>query len=143
VAAGEAPTPPAGDARIARRECPLPRGPTGSGRPWSSKSLKQCYQQAAEKFGWAKRDPEPRSMRDGRQLVGYGMATASWPTHRRPSSARVTLNPGGTATVRTGSADIGPGTYTVLTQIAAEVLGLPAEKVRVELADSRLPKAPV
>jgi xanthine dehydrogenase YagR molybdenum-binding subunit len=114
-----------------------------SGRPWSSKSLKQCYQQAAERFGWAKRDPKPRSMRDGRQLIGYGMATASWPTHRRPASARVTVNADGTAVVRTASADIGPGTYTVLTQIAAEVLGLPVGKVRVELADSRLPKAPV
>jgi xanthine dehydrogenase YagR molybdenum-binding subunit len=114
-----------------------------SGKPWSSKSLKECYKQAAEKFGWAKRDPKPRSMRDGRQLIGYGMATASWPVHRRPASARVTIGPDGTATVRTGSADIGPGTYTVLTQIAAEVLGLPADKVRTELADSKLPKAPV
>jgi xanthine dehydrogenase YagR molybdenum-binding subunit len=114
-----------------------------SGRPWSSKSLKECYEQGAAKFGWAKRDPRPRSMRDGRLLVGYGMATASWPTHRRPASARVTLHADGTATVRTGSADIGPGTYTVLTQIAAEVLGLPVAKVRTELADSKLPKAPV
>lgn len=114
-----------------------------TGRPWSSKSLKECYERAAEKFGWAKRDPRPRSMRDGRQLIGYGMATASWPTHRRPAAARVTVNADGTGTVRAGSADIGPGTYTVLTQIAAEVLGLPADRVRTGLADSRLPKAPV
>jgi len=114
-----------------------------SGRPWSSKSLKQCYAQAAEKFGWAKRDPRPRSMRDGRQLIGYGMASASWPTHRRPATARVVLNADGSAVVRTASADIGPGTYTVLTQIAAEVLGLPVDKVRTELADSKLPPAPV
>jgi xanthine dehydrogenase YagR molybdenum-binding subunit len=114
-----------------------------NGRPWSSKSLRQCYARAAEKFGWAKRDPRPRSMRDGRQLIGYGTATASWPTHRRPASASVTISPDGTATVLTGSADIGPGTYTVLTQIAAEVLGLPADMVRTELADSRLPRAPV
>jgi xanthine dehydrogenase YagR molybdenum-binding subunit len=114
-----------------------------SGKPWSSKSLKECYKQAAERFGWSKRDPKPRSMRDGRQLIGFGMATASWPTHRRPASAKVILNADGTAIVRTGSADIGPGTYTMLTQIAADVLELTVAKIRVELGDSKLPKAPV
>src|SRR5207237_10488093 len=59
--------------------------------PWSSKSLKACYRQGAERFGWARRDPRPRSMRDGRLLVGYGMATATWPTIRRPASGQVRL----------------------------------------------------
>ena len=72
------------------------------GKPWSSKSLKECYRIAAEKFGWAKRDPKPRSMRDGKLLVGWGMATASWPTHRRPASARVRLLADGSAVVLEG-----------------------------------------
>jgi xanthine dehydrogenase YagR molybdenum-binding subunit len=114
-----------------------------SGRPWSSKSLKECYKQAAERFGWAKRDPKPRSMRDGRWLVGFGMASATWPTHRRPASVQVRLLADGSAQVRTASHDIGPGTYTVLTQIAADALGLPVEKVKVELGDTKLPPAPV
>ena len=93
--------------------------------PWSSKSLKECYQQAAEQFGWAKRNPKPRSMRDGRLLVGWGMATATWPTHRRPATVLVRILADGTAVVRTAASDIGPGTYTAMTQIAADALGLP------------------
>jgi xanthine dehydrogenase YagR molybdenum-binding subunit len=114
-----------------------------TGRPWSSKSLKQCYAQAAARFGWARRNPRPRSMREGRLLVGYGMATATWPTHRRPASARVRLQADGTAVVQSATADIGPGTYTAMTQIAAAALGLPADRVRFQLGDSRLPAAPV
>jgi xanthine dehydrogenase YagR molybdenum-binding subunit len=114
-----------------------------SGLPWSSKSLKECYRAAAERFGWDCRKPGPRSMRDGRLLVGYGMATASWPTHRQPVTVQVRLLADGTAVVRTASADIGPGTYTALTQIAADALGLPVGKVRVELGDSSMPPAPV
>src|SRR3954470_5793457 len=111
--------------------------------PWSSKSLKQCYQQAAEKFGWGKRKPEPRSMRDGRLLVGCGMATATWPTHRLPATVLVRLLADGTAQVRTAASDIGPGTYTVMTQIAADALGLPMTQVKFDLGDSTMPKAPV
>jgi xanthine dehydrogenase YagR molybdenum-binding subunit len=114
-----------------------------SGLPWSSKSLKECYRQAAERFGWSRRKPEPRSMRDGRLLVGYGMATATWPTHRQPATVRVRLLADGTAVVRTATADIGPGTYTSMTQIAADALGLPVAKVRFELGDSDLPPAPI
>src|SRR3954452_13582065 len=111
--------------------------------PWSSKSLKECYQQAAEKFGWAKRKPEPRSMRDGRLLVGWGMATATWPTHRLPATVLVRVLSDGSAQVRTAASDIGPGTYTVMTQIAADALGLPAARVKFDLGDSKMPKAPV
>jgi xanthine dehydrogenase YagR molybdenum-binding subunit len=114
-----------------------------TGRPWSSKSLKECYRQGAEKFGWSRRKPVPRSMRDGRLLVGYGMATATWPTIRRPATVRVRIHADGTALVRTVASDIGPGTYTVMTQIAADALGLPVSSVRFELGDSRMPQAPV
>lgn len=111
--------------------------------PWSSKSLQQCYQQAAAKFGWAKRRPEPRSMRDGRLLVGWGMATATWPTHRLPATVLVRVLADGTAEVRTAASDIGPGTYTVMTQIAADALGLPPARVKFDLGDSKMPTAPV
>jgi xanthine dehydrogenase YagR molybdenum-binding subunit len=111
-------------------------------RPWSSKSLKECYRRAAQRFGWDRRDPKPRSMRDGRLLVGYGMATATWPTIRRPASASVRILADGTAVVRSAASDIGPGTYTAMTQIAADALGLPVGRVRCELGDSRMPPAP-
>jgi xanthine dehydrogenase YagR molybdenum-binding subunit len=112
-------------------------------RPWSSKSLKECYKQAAEKFGWAKRPPKPRSLRDGGLLIGWGMATATWPTHRRPATVLVRVLADGTAVVRTAASDIGPGTYTVMTQIAADALGLPVARVHFDLGDSRMPPAPV
>jgi xanthine dehydrogenase YagR molybdenum-binding subunit len=111
--------------------------------PWSSKSLKQCYQQAAEKFGWSRRNPEPCSMRDGQLLVGWGMATATWPTHRMPATVLVRLVADGSAQVRTAASDIGPGTYTVMTQIAADALGLPVTRVKFDLGDSKMPQAPV
>lgn len=111
--------------------------------PWSSNSLRECYRAAAEQFGWSRRKPEARSMRDGRLLIGYGMAAATWPTHRQAATVEVRVLADGTAVVRTATADIGPGTYTSMTQIAADALGLPVAKVRVELGDSRLPPAPV
>ncbi len=111
--------------------------------PWSSKSLKECYRQGAERFGWARRDPKPRSMRDGKYLVGWGMATATYPTNRSPASAKVQLFANGTALVQSGSQDIGTGTYTVMTQVAADVLGLPVEKVRFELGNTEMPETPV
>jgi xanthine dehydrogenase YagR molybdenum-binding subunit len=114
-----------------------------SGLPWSSKSLKECYRAGAERFGWSRRNPEPRSMRDGALLVGYGMATATWPTYRQPATVRVRLLPDGTAVVQTAASDIGPGTYTAMTQIAADALGLPVAAVRFELGDSDMPRAPV
>ena len=114
-----------------------------SGKPWSSKSLKECYQQAAEKFGWAKRSPKPRSMRDGGLLIGWGMATATWPTHRRAATVLVRVLVDGSAVVRTATSDIGPGTYTAMTQVAADTLGLPVKRVQFDLGDSRMPPAPV
>jgi xanthine dehydrogenase YagR molybdenum-binding subunit len=114
-----------------------------TGQPWSSKSLKECYRKGAERFGWARRDPTPGSMREGRTHIGYGMASATWPTLRRPATVLVRILADGTAVVRTATSDIGPGTYTVMTQIAAEALGLPVDRVRFELGDSKMPQAPV
>jgi xanthine dehydrogenase YagR molybdenum-binding subunit len=114
-----------------------------SGRPWSSKSLRQCYQIASERFGWSKRNPEPRSMRDGRLLVGWGMATATYPARTAPSSTSVSVLPDGRAWVRSGTQEIGCGTYTVMSQIAADALGVPPDQVRFELGDTDMPPAPV
>lgn len=114
-----------------------------SGKPYSSKALRECYQLGAEKFGWKNRSFEPRSMRDGRLLVGWGMATGMWGAFQRPASAKVTLKADGTAHVASATADIGPGTYTVMTLIASEYLGLPAENVKFELGDTKFPRAPV
>jgi xanthine dehydrogenase YagR molybdenum-binding subunit len=113
-----------------------------SGKPWSSKALRECYRLGAEKFGWKNRKMEPRSIRDGRLLVGWGMATGVWGAFQSPASARVTFRADGTALVQSATSDIGPGTYTVMTMIAAEYLGLPAEKVKFELGDTRFPRAP-
>ncbi|RCJ17312.1 acylaldehyde oxidase [Nostoc minutum NIES-26] len=113
------------------------------GLPWSSKSLIQCYKLGAEKFGWQKRNPKPRSMRDGNYLIGWGMATATYPTNRSPASAIARIMADGTAVVQSGSQDIGTGTYTVMTQVAAEALGLPVEKVRFELGDTEMPETPI
>jgi xanthine dehydrogenase YagR molybdenum-binding subunit len=113
-----------------------------SGKPWSSKALRECYRLGAEKFGWKNRKMEPRSMRDGRLLVGWGTATGIWGAFQMPASARITLRSDGTAYVASATSDIGPGTYTVITMIAAEYLGLRPEKVKFELGDTRFPRSP-
>jgi xanthine dehydrogenase YagR molybdenum-binding subunit len=112
-------------------------------RPFSSKELRACYQQAGERFGWAQRNPRPRSMREGHTLLGWGMASGIWESMQRQASARAVLTADGRLTVSTATADIGTGTYTIMTQIAAERLGLPMEHVTFKLGDSSLPKAPV
>lgn len=113
-----------------------------TGRPWSGKHLKECYRLGADRFGWARRNPRPRSMRDGHYLIGYGMATASYPGYRAPAQAAVRILADGSAVVLSGTHDIGTGTYTIMTQIAAECLGLPVERVRFELGDTQLPFSP-
>ncbi len=112
-------------------------------RPFSSKSLRQCYEEGARRFGWARRSMAPRSMRDGDMLVGWGMASCTRPARTAPASAIARLRPDGRAVVRVGSQDIGTGTYTIITQVAADALGLPVERVRLELGDSDFPEAPV
>jgi xanthine dehydrogenase YagR molybdenum-binding subunit len=113
------------------------------GLPWSSNALRACYHTAAERFGWASRSPRPGSMRDGRTLIGYGMATAFYPAERMPATAQAVLYSNDTAVIRTATSDMGPGTYTAMTQLAADALGLPIERVHVELGDTDMPKAPV
>jgi xanthine dehydrogenase YagR molybdenum-binding subunit len=113
-----------------------------SNLPFSSRSTRECYRAAAERFGWSRRNPEPRSMRDGRLLIGWGMATATYPAGRAPTSAMARLLPDGTAEVTSAASDMGPGTWTSMTQVAAETLGLPIERVKFTLGDTRLPWAP-
>jgi xanthine dehydrogenase YagR molybdenum-binding subunit len=112
-------------------------------KPFASKALRECYRQGADAFGWSRRSPEPRSMRDGDVLIGWGMATSTYPTHRMPAAARVRIGADGTALVQVGTQDLGTGTYTVMSQIAADSLGIPVEHIRFELGDSAFPHAPV
>src|SRR5258708_6465784 len=112
-----------------------------SAMPWSSNGLRECYAQGAERFDWARRNPRPRSMRDGRWLVGWGMATASYPTYGFPAQAAATITADGRAVVRSATADLGTGQYTVMTQVAADALGLPPDQVKFELGDSDMPYA--
>ena len=113
-----------------------------TGQAWSSKGLKECYARGAELFGWSKRNPKAGATREGRMLVGWGMATASYPVHSSQGTARVRLFADGHAVVQSGAPDLGTGTYTVMTQVAADSLGLPPEKIRFELGDTKLPTAP-
>jgi len=111
--------------------------------PYSSKELRECYQQGAEKFGWSKRSLQPRSMRQENQLVGWGVATGIWEAMQQKANAKAVLSVDGKLIVSSATADIGTGTYTVMTQIAAETLGLPIENVTFKLGDSTLPTAPL
>lgn len=111
--------------------------------PYSSEYLRDCYRIGAEKFGWARRQMQPRTIRDGRYLVGYGMATATYPAGRSSSSARVQMTVDGAVKVMSATQDIGTGTYTILTQTAADALGVPIEKITVQIGDSNLPPAPL
>lgn len=111
--------------------------------PFSSRHMKEAYELGMEKFGWKNRSAHPRSQKDGKWLVGQGVASAFYPVYRRVASARVRLQADGTARVQTSAQEMGMGTATAQTQHAAERLGLPLEKVRFEYGDTRLPPAPV
>jgi xanthine dehydrogenase YagR molybdenum-binding subunit len=111
--------------------------------PYTSKQLRECYRQGAEAFGWNKRTPEPRSMREGSELVGWGMATGVWEALQKPMAARIVLTANGHAEVSCAASDIGTGTYTIIAQVAADALGLPLENISIKLGDSTLPQAPV
>lgn len=113
-----------------------------SGLPWSSNALLDCYRQGAERFGWSARNPEPRSMRSGGQHVGYGVARGALGAYQPPCKAIASIRRDGTAFVRSGATDIGPGPYTVMTMLAADCLGIPVERVRFGLGDSAMPRAP-
>jgi xanthine dehydrogenase YagR molybdenum-binding subunit len=111
--------------------------------PYTSKQLRECYRQGATAFGWDKRNPEPRSMRDGSDLVGWGMATGIWEALQVPTAARIVLTGNGHAEVSCATSDIGTGTYTIMAQVAADMLGLPIDNVTVKLGDSTLPQSQV
>ena len=113
------------------------------GKAFTSKALRGCYAEGAGRFGWSKRNPVPRSMREGRELIGWGMATGCWEALHMKAAARATLRAGGTLEIASATADIGTGTYTIMAQIAAETMGLPIEAVQVTIGDSSLPKSPV
>lgn len=112
-----------------------------SGRPFSTRALRQCLTEGAGRFGWDKRTPEPRSMRDGRYLIGQGVAAAIYTHWRWPGKARITLDREGLALVEAAAHDIGTGTYTIMAQVAADTLGLSPDRITVRLGDTRLPES--
>jgi xanthine dehydrogenase YagR molybdenum-binding subunit len=116
-------------------------------RPWTDKHLRDAYQQAAQRFGWSKRNPKPGQTVEGPNLIGYGMATATYPANRSAAQAVVRILPGGKVFAASGSQDLGTGMYTMIAQTAADTLGLDITKdpylVQVAIGDSSLPKAPV
>jgi xanthine dehydrogenase YagR molybdenum-binding subunit len=113
------------------------------GKQWSSRSLMQCYDKAAKVFGWSQRNAKPGSMRDGEWLIGWGCASAVYPTHVGAAAARVRLLANGNARVQIAAHEIGTGVRTVVAQMAAERLGIPVSSVTVETGDSTLPPSPV
>lgn len=114
-----------------------------SDKEYSSKELKNCFLQGAEKFGWNKRNPEPRSMKNGNKLVGYGMATGIWDANRLLGRAEAIMTADGKVEIKSAVTDIGTGTLTIMTQIAADELGLPIEDITFLYADSKMPFAPI
>jgi xanthine dehydrogenase YagR molybdenum-binding subunit len=113
------------------------------GKPFSSRSLMKCFDQAAERFGWSKRNPTPGAPRDGDWLIGWGCASAAYPSNIGPAAARLSLSPDGHAAVGLAAHEIGTGAYTTVGLTVAHALGLPIENVKVTLGDSDLPPVPV
>lgn len=120
-----------------------PGNDQASGLPFSTRRLRECYTVGAREFGWDRRNPQPRSTRDGDWLVGTGVATAVYDTLRAPAQASVRLDADGTALVESATSDMGPGTYTSMTQIAADALGLTVRDVTFRLGDTTMPPAPI
>ncbi|MGO4833836.1 xanthine dehydrogenase family protein molybdopterin-binding subunit, partial [Rhizobiaceae sp. 2RAB30] len=114
-----------------------------SEKRFTSKALRQAYDRGAEAFGWGGRPIEPRSMRDGHELTGWGMATGMWDAMFMKTSARARLSANGNLEVAAAASDIGTGTYTILAQIAADTLGIPLDDINVRIGDSDLPTSPV
>lgn len=111
--------------------------------PWSSNHLREAVDVAAERFGWSKRDPAVGSMKDGNEIIGYGLAACNWDAYRTPAEAQVSLRADGSAYAICGVQDIGTGTYTVVAQAVSAITGLPLDKIQVELGNSSFPEAPV
>ena len=114
----------------------------GRDLPFSSKHLREAYQIGAEKFGWSKRNPQVGSMRNGNEILGWGMATCTWPAHQRGAEVRVRLLADGTARASCATQDIGTGTYTIFAEIVSDRTGIPVDKIDVVLGDSSLPPGP-
>ena len=112
-------------------------------QPFSTRRHTECLRRGAEAFGWSRRNPVPRATRDGDQLVGLGVASAVYHSISSPCSVSARINADGTADVVTASSDMGVGTYTSMTQVAADALGLPTHRVRFDLGDSLFPEAPM
>jgi xanthine dehydrogenase YagR molybdenum-binding subunit len=112
-------------------------------RPWTDKHLRDCYTEAAQRFGWSKRSATPGTITEGNAMIGYGMATATYPANRSAAQAVVRMLPGGKMFIGSGTQDLGTGTYTIMAQQAAAGLGIDPSLVEVKLGDSTLPKAPV
>jgi xanthine dehydrogenase YagR molybdenum-binding subunit len=112
-------------------------------KPYSSKKLRECYRAGAEAFGWEQRSAEPRSMREGSELIGWGMASATWDAMQMAITVRIVLSANGHAEVSCGCSDIGTGTHTIMAQVAADMLGLPLDSITIKLGDSSLPASPV
>jgi xanthine dehydrogenase YagR molybdenum-binding subunit len=114
-----------------------------SGKPWSTRQLREAFAAGAETFGWQRRIQAPRSMRDGRLLIGWGLAAGTYPVRRTAGEALVRILADGSVEVATSASDMGTGAYTILAQAAAAAIGVPAASVRISMGDSRLPRAPV
>ncbi len=114
-----------------------------SGAPYTSRSLMKCYDEAADSFGWSRRTPEPMSMRDGDWLIGYGCATAVYPTQMMPAAVTISLTSAGKALVRIAAHELGQGAYSVFQQLTAERLNLPMDAIEVQLGDSTFPAGPI
>jgi xanthine dehydrogenase YagR molybdenum-binding subunit len=114
-----------------------------SGKPWSTRRLREALTEGAEAFGWSRRSHAPRSMRDGKTLIGWGIGCGTFPVIRAPSEAMIRIRSDGKVEVVSGAIDMGQGTYTILAQSAAEVFGVPVDQVEVHLGDSRLPGAAI
>lgn len=114
-----------------------------TGTPFSTRRVTECFREGARAFGWSRRNPTPRVTRQGDLLIGMGTAAALYHVVRNESSASARINADGTAEVFAATSDIGPGTYTSMTQVAADALGLPLDRVRFSLGDTQYPRAAV
>ncbi len=111
-------------------------------KPWSSKHLRECYEQGAQKFGWSKRNPKVGSMRNGDEILGWGVGTCTWPAHQRGAEVRVRMLADGTVHASCATQDIGTGTYTIFAEIVSDRTGIPLDKIQVFLGDSSLTPGP-
>lgn len=128
---------------VALRLLNEPEHDEATGLPFSSRHLRECLQQGAERFGWSRRRPQVGSMRQGDLVLGWGMAACSWPGLRMATDASVSLNADGTARLACATQDIGTGTYTILAQLVSAETGIPVDRVQISLGDTRLPAGPV